>query len=603
MTWWSSRQPSQSVEQLRLDAQQAKWTIERQEKLIQQMQQQQQSQNQWSQWSAGKGCSKGGNPGTGGSGKSAGKGANMACSPCGDGAQYGGASTSGGLKWHCNWADCAKSAAGAMNNAGRTSCFACGRDKNRAIHPPPALAVKTQAAVPARKKNRKSRNKDKEEPAPVPNGGGEPKSPADKAATKTAKQERKRLRRSQKRKEQEAVEVQEIDSEEEEMEDKVVPLAKDELAFLTNLGVTPTTSRLNVDRLFGFPKPLAATDDPEKEVTAASGRTSTKSLEEAQSNVELYQKMLDENKAVPGRAHLATVLEQNLKEWKTKVEGLTESQAGGKAVVSSLNAMRTAEEAKEDNRIVSCEGKALVAKQRYERLKTVLVGEQNKIQEKLIALEAQYIKVQDEWKKDAETRANYYQRKMAAWDTRLAAVKPAGGGDDGLAEVAQEIAAAATPAVAAVPPASPTPQADYYLTTRWTIAELPPGGKPNKAEDIEGMAILHHNLTYWTQCGMFPMSFAQMFHGCVDTDPILVSKALAGEAVWKKMYTDRKLTAENIVPVQMVNILQTSLGKIEDELKADKKRTKIIQEKFDAFYQQDQEDKVASKGAYGQVLW
>ena len=104
----------------------------------------------------------------------------------------------------------------------------------------------------------------------------------------------------------------------------------------------------------------------------------SKELEEAQSNVAVYQQMVDDNRAIPGRAHLAGVLEAQLKDWTAKVTKLSESnagsQTGGKAALSDLRAKKGTEEAKEDQRLLTCEEKAKTARARYDRLRVVLVS-------------------------------------------------------------------------------------------------------------------------------------------------------------------------------------------------------------------------------------
>ena len=506
------------------------------------------------------------------------------------------------------WADCTKSAAGAMNNASRTSCFACQRVKNTAKNPPPALSSKKEVAQePAKVRRRKSRNKDKEEPASaesVSKDVGKPVSPAaDKTPSKKAKMERKRQRRAEKRKEKEQPAAVDSDSEEEDefgMLDAARPLAKDEVSFLANMGINPASDKLEVSKLFSLPKELSKTDDPEKEVTAASGRGSSKGLEEAEANVSLYQQMVEENKVMPGRAHLTGVLEQNLKEWREKVESLSQSQTGGKAVLSDLKSKMTTEEAKEDKRLVGCEGRAKTAKERYERLRSVLVSEQNKLNEKLLAFDHQFVTTQAAWSKDATARAEYYQKKMDAWNARIDVAKPAAGASAVPAEIPGNNVESASPAVVATPP---QPHADYHLATKWSLTELPTQGVPDKQTDLEGLTILKHNLQYWTQCGMFPMTFIQMVQGCADTSGVMVAKGLLGQDLWTRMYVQREVTEKHIVPVQLVSILQAALGKVEGEMKADQKRSAVIQKEFDAFYEKDLEDRKNASGAYGYAPW
>ena len=95
------------------------------------------------------------------------------------------------------------------------------------------------------------------------------------------------------------------------------------------------------------------------------------------------------------------------------------------------------------------------------------------------------------------------------------------------------------------------------------------------------------------------MTYNQMYQGCDNTDAMRVTKVLVGDAIWDRMYGKREVSPEHLVPVQLVTILTSALGKIEDEFKADAKRMAIIEKKFDLFYEKDLEDKAAAQGAYG----
>ena len=448
-----------------------------------------------------------------------------------------------------------------------------------------------------------------------PQGPSAPTAPSDKAGTKSAKQERKRQRREEQRKAKEAKEVEAVPSDSDaEVEMLEAPLAKDELSFLRNLGVTPLEKTVEVSKLFALPQPLKASDDPVKEVAQLSGVSGSKDLEEAESNVNLYQQMLDENKAIPGRAHLSGVLEKNLKEWKEKVTKISKDQAGSptvdKAVLSDLRAKKSTDEAKEDHRLASCEAKAKIARSRYDRLRNVLVNEQSKLGEKLNALDAQFVKTQEAWSLDATTRATFFQQKMAAWDSRISAATPTTGAMQQGQQQQQQLQQAAVPVAAATPSQQAAcngvlpnqthnPQADYQLSTKWVLAEIPQPDIASLKADVTGLSLLLHNVQYWAQCGMFPMTFTQMYHGCENTDPLLVTHTLVGDTIWKRLYGDRQVLTDHVVPIQLVTVLTTALGKIEDEFKADTKRTELIEQKFDKFYEEGLEDKKVGQGVYG----
>jgi hypothetical protein len=112
--------------------------------------------------------------------------------------------------------------------------------------------------------------------------------------------------------------------------------------------------------------------------------------------------------------------------------------------------------------------------------------------------------------------------------------------------------------------------------------------------------MLQQNLECWTQAGMFPMSYTQMFTGCGTLkDPVTCARTLIGDIIWGRMYEGRNVNNEFLVPCQLVVILKTALGKISDKLKADATRMAKIHATFEDFYAKDLVDKAAAAGAYG----
>ena len=625
MTWWAPNKPAYSVETAKRTAFLQQSTIEQQQQQIAEQQQQiQQLQcgpcGSGGYW-GGKGSSKGGGGQGYGYGKSAGKGQywnqGQTHKGAGKGAVQGkgsaggrtdgGAATSLGEKWECDHTDCAKTAGGALNNASRTACFGCTRPKNAAMNAPKASSRKEarksqaaqqqappagqqqqpqQQAVPSKRK-KKSRNKDKEEPPAaagfVPQAaGGDPPKPSNK-------RERKRQKRAE-------AAAGQAGEEDEEMEQGDA-LQADELSFLTRMGITQATAKAETDKLFALPKPIEIEGKAEEAVAVACGRSDSKPLKEAESYVELYQGMVNDNKGVTGREHLLKLSETNLKEWQSKLTSLK-----GKVVtpiLSDMEAKRATEVAAEEQRLLKCKRLGETAYERYQRLRGVIAAEQKKLQDKLGALDGQYIEAQKAWSEDATQRALLHKTKLTEWDRRIAET-PA---SDCCAAAAQPQAANVTPVITIDNNVhQPTPgviPADYNRATRWTLAEIPETATAES--DHPGLAMLNQNLDCWSQSGQFPMSYNTMFTGIKDMrqGPVEVCKLLTGDIIWGRLYEGGNVAQEFIVPVQLVTILRTALSKIKDKLQADSKRLTKIHATFEDLYTKDLVDRAAAAGAYG----
>ena len=157
---------------------------------------------------------------------------------------------------------------------------------------------------------------------------------------------------------------------------------------------------------------------------------------------------------------------------------------------------------------------------------------------------------------------------------------------------------------------APTPQAhpDVYLAITWNAAELPSHTDAISDEQKTGLTHLRSNLDLWSQNGLVPVTYEQLHSGCgCPSDSVTGIKAIVGEKIWEKFYpAKRVVTQTNYVPMQLSNILRSSIGRIADQYTADVKKEEIARLHFEGIIQQDVIDRKSilagtctSAGAYG----
>ena len=106
---------------------------------------------------------------------------------------------------------------------------------------------------------------------------------------------------------------------------------------------------------------------------------------------------------------------------------------------------------------------------------------------------------------------------------------------------------------------------------------------------------------------MVPVTYAQMYTGIPNPETSVSCIAtLVGTEIWERFYPKpREVLPTNYVPVQLTNILNASLGRIQDQAVADAKKTEIARAHFEGLHRRDMQDKkdaiggAADAGAYG----
>jgi hypothetical protein len=316
----------------------------------------------------------------------------------------------------------------------------------------------------------------------------------------------------------------------------------------------------------------------------------------------MYKELVQNGTTRPDWEHCRPSIEGHLKEWEKKLEVLQEKKPDDKVILADLLSKKTTGDATEQKRLQKTGQDSLAAVEKHKRLREGIVRQQELLAEKLAALDNEFAEVQQLWAADEASRLVRHRHRSAAWTARITAATPAA--VVAAIPVAEIVAPAATPAVVlGTPPPTPAVlQADHQLAVKWDLVELPDLGTPTQIQ-LVGLDTLWRNIQAWTQCGMVPVSYHQLYDGCDPSVDVQITHLLLGEKIWDRLYAKREITGKHLIPAQVVAMLKCALGKMEDQFTADKKREAIVRKKFDQFYEQDVSDKAEAKGAYGAPLW
>ena len=146
---------------------------------------------------------------------------------------------------------------------------------------------------------------------------------------------------------------------------------------------------------------------------------------------------------------------------------------------------------------------------------------------------------------------------------------------------------------------------DCYRVAAWSLQEIPELAVPSK-EAVPILSTLNANVNYWSQNGMVPVTYAQLYQGCevqkLSSNPVQSAMELVGEILWRRFYEDgRNVHEDQYVPMQMGNILAMALGRVSDQISAQLKAEKLkeCEAVFERLAAKDREDRINAAGAYG----
>ena len=487
-------------------------------------------------------------------------------------------------RWKCKWASCKSG----MNKPDNTECYACSRPKEVALSPPPSL----------KRKEPQDQHQPPADPKPIANGGEAPSAltPEQKEERRLKRKQRKMDIRKQKREAREVAEPKDAatpppapDGSNEEVMvvdgDELTPplpeLAKDEVKLLQVLGIAPAIKPKTVSTMFTYPPKVKDTPaSPEDQVATACGNDTQ--VTQAQANVVMIQSQIEQFEKDPLTADLlAGPLRPKLKEWQEKVEALTKKKPSTKPSLASLQAMRSNEQPKEDERSQTWTKNAETAQTRYERLKGVVLKQQEILAARLTMLEVAYTEATQSWHDVNQKAAKAHQAKLAAWDARISTAEAEQGG---------ALVQMQPPDSAEAPTANSQAYRDHHKTVQWNAAQLPAVPQEIDEDTTHSLSRIMANVRAWHCNGTPPVTFARMADGTGSRPDAIVPsfREIVGAQIWTSFFGDRVVTTETLFPVQLANVVREALDRVRDMLdkgKDAKVNTEQATEAFNELYE------------------
>ena len=481
-------------------------------------------------------------------------------------------------KWKCKWNTCESG----MNNANRQTCYKCGKSKNAALHPPQPFRREDPAAADP-----------KAQPAAQPDG---PTRAQKRNERRAANRNRDGQKPPDASRDASKDEMDISDSEDLDGTEAGLELAKDEIAIMATLGLTPIGKASSLTGTFAKPQPKQNAASPEEEVASACGKNDA--LAEAQTNVAFYTAELAAISSVEAKAQLVPVIKSALKEAEDKVATLSK---GNKTVsLVTLQRKRANEMETEEKRTTSATNLREKAQLRYDRYLAALKGEFGLFQKRIDELEEAFKESSQAWvEKDLEL-AKAHTARLAAWDSRITAAEAASGGSltnmattSGVLPAPGMSAAAVlgvtTPATAspATLPVAPfvAPAGticyhpDCYITVPWSPSDLPKITQELNENEEEVLSCVSANIRAWQCNGTIPASFKMLTHGLIIEESHVVAafQRIIGPKIWGDFYGSRSVGPADFVPAQLGQIIREALDRIGELLMKSKHSKKCVE--------------------------
>ena len=508
-------------------------------------------------------------------------------------------------EWPCCLECCTKSV-GKLNYGHKTACNWCGATKNKAMNPP---AAERRGASPIEVLDD---DMQVESAAPLGIGGAQ-----------------------------------------------AVMLKPDETEMLKAMGLTTIRARDTSKKIFLAPQALDLRKTADEEV-AALCRNSDQ-LAATQASVTFYRESVKgaesalsqaiSDVAKEGGQMTLDFFKQKLVEKEKACTELGKKNATGEAQLHDLTAKRSQAERKESERVQKAVTVTTAAQEKFQRLRAVLSGQVEMIQERIEALKGDFETASEAALERATDLAKRHVERMTAWETRITAAELASSGSpteeaasapavpatlDGangkVAKEAKETKGEAkevkeeqtlAQAIKAAEDAKAQAEALNLKVQemqqeklkrgaqtrppvagvctrriRYSADELVPLKRsPTKPEQV-AIANLAANVKMWLSYSLVPVTYLQLLH---DDENVSFQgiQEMIGPILWKRFYGEGPVVAESYVPAQMASILNAVF------IKMDKDTQTLFSEAvdgkqsyFEEIEEKDEEDRAGSTGAY-----
>ena len=409
-------------------------------------------------------------------------------------------------------------------------------------------------------------------------------------------------------------------------------LAPDELSMLKNLGVTAVRATNPAKGAPIFLKPELKQQRSADDEVAAACKSSDR-LAEAQAAVDYCKTSLLNVERELARTDLADgtvkghqfqkgMLETRQKEQEKIVADLS-GKAGGDAALHELNEKRSEAEKKEARRSQRATTKGEEAQSRFERLRSVLQSQKDRLDEKILELETDFAESSSAFLIINTEQAKRHMQRLAAWDKRIGSAEGAGNGmavtppspdnaacpamdaNQRLLEaqqalvLAQQAAEKARADLAAQPVSLP---ANCGIRIRYVASDLQEMGVLSTT-DAACLATIYANATAWERQGLVPIQFSTLLTGCTDLPSAMKGlTAVVGQTIWEKFFNQDEVSVDHYVPMQFGTVLYAIFTKLDKKTaSAATKLAPIADATFATVADKDEIDKKQRGGVY--TLW
>ena len=304
----------------------------------------------------------------------------------------------------------------------------------------------------------------------------------------------------------------------------------------------------------------AAAKTPAEVVAEAAACKSANAVSEKDKEIERLKQYVENAADTPGlQANLQTSLDSALKEREVMTKKGKEGNVGVEKL--RLNLARVKADEEERSRGVTETKKKQL--ERVERFRTVLTKQVEAAQAEMDAFEAMITDYDTKIAEDQDAKRAFHTSLCLEWEEKI-----------------NEVAGAPIVEIPPTPQQSPPPQPsaaaagatapeqhdpDHLLKAAWATSDLPVLKVPNE-EVGAWLSQVWAMLQIWNENADSQCLYKELAgpgpHG------VLAIQELLGKTFWERLYSERVVTPDDVVPVQLKFLLTFTLGTLAREITA-----------------------------------
>ena len=358
---------------------------------------------------------------------------------------------------------------------------------------------------------------------------------------------------------------------------------------LKKMGPLATKTVPDFAGLFKWPHaPPTSPKTAEEQVAEAAACRSVDILSKTDGKIATYEKLKDAvMKDADADPEVIEEMKEKLVKMKKDRAAMAERGIGGSVMVDQLGSKKAQEKLRGTEREASWQAEREKMTRRAALLRQALAEDLANAQKKLSDFDGKFTECTESWTLEDNRKSDHHEKLMCEWDKRIREVSALAGPET-------TNATAATTA-AAVPMETETfiGEKDYILEAIWVMADAPAVKIENETQKAFLGGLWCH-LDRWHQLGRQLVMYKELVP--TGAEGIASIQHLVGPGFWTKLYGNRAVGPEDVVPSQLKYVLKEILNKLAAKVVGDAEAKAKLEATAKATFELIQANGVAKRG-------